>query len=163
MSSQLGSPKIIGIGIEEDLLKRLVMELGQSWDEMCLFVQPFGGTTMIWISKIDPKTHLPQTFRVKVADTAELVKNLLEARLDYPSEGPLTLDALGVPDDATLEDRAPKDSLKNRLARMKEQRMKLGPTICNSSTEIHPEFLENRGRIGQIAPMAPSGSSRLTR
>ncbi len=105
---------------------RSVMEHGQSWNEICLTVQPIGGTTMIWISKIDPKTHLPRTFRVEIPDRVELVNNLPEARFDYPAEGPLTLVALGVPDDAILEDRVPKDSLKNIMAKMKEQRMKLG-------------------------------------
>jgi hypothetical protein len=81
---------------------------------------------MIWISKVDPKTHLPQTFRVEIPDAAELAKNLPEGRFDYPSEGPSTLAALGVPDDAELEDRVPREGLKNILARMKEQRMKLG-------------------------------------
>ncbi len=109
-----------------DRQQRTVMERGQSWDEMRLTVQPIGGTPMIWTSKIDPKTHLPQTFRVEISGAVELVKNLPEGRFDYPSDGPLTLAALGVPDDAKLEDRVPKDSLKNILARMKEQRMKLG-------------------------------------
>ena len=106
--------------------QRSVLEHGHSWDELRLTVQPIGGTPMIWTSKIDPKTHLPQTLRVDIPDAVERVKNLPEARFDYPSEGPLTLVALGVPDDAILEDRVPKDSLRNILARMKEQRMKLG-------------------------------------
>lgn len=109
-----------------DRQQRSVTENGQTWDEMRVTVQPVGGMRMIWIAKVDPKTHLPQTFRVEVPDAAEPAKNLPEGKFDYPSEGPSTLAALGVPEDTELEDRVPKDSLKNILAEMRRQRLKLG-------------------------------------
>ncbi len=109
-----------------DRQQRSVTENGQTWDEMRLTVQPIGGMRMIWIAKVDPKTHLPLTFRVELPDVAQPPKPLPEGKFDYPAEGPSTLAALGVPEDAAFEDRVPQGSLKNILARMKEQRHKLG-------------------------------------
>lgn len=109
-----------------DRQQRSVTLNGQTWDEMRLTVQPIGGMRMIWIAKVDPKTHLPQTFRVELPDAAEPPMTLPEGTFDYPTEGPTTLAALGVPDDADFEDRVPKDSLKHILAEMKTQRRKLG-------------------------------------
>lgn len=105
---------------------RSVTENGRTWDEMRLTVQPIGGMRMIWIAKIDPETHLPLTFRVEVPDAAEQSKPLPEGKFDYPTEGPTTLAALGVPEDADIEDRVPNESLVNILAEMKTQRQKLG-------------------------------------
>lgn len=109
-----------------DRQQRSVTENGQTWEEMRLTVQPIGGMRMIWIAKIDPNTHLPLTFRVELPDAAEPQKSLPEGKFDYPTEGPTTLAALGVPADADFEDRVPKESLKNILAEMKAQRRELG-------------------------------------
>lgn len=108
-----------------DRKQRSVTENAQTWNEIRLTAQPIGGTRMIWIAKVDPKTHLPLTFRVEWPDVAQSPKSLPEGKFDYPSEGPSTLAALGVPDDAELEDRVPKESLKNILTEMKTQRRKL--------------------------------------
>ncbi len=109
-----------------DRQQRSVTENGQTWDEVRLTAQPIGGMRMIWIAKVDPRTHLPLTFRVELPDVADPPKPLPEARFDYPTEGPTTLAALGVPDDVEFEDRVPKESLKNILAEMKTQRRKMG-------------------------------------
>lgn len=106
--------------------QRSVTENDHTWDEMRLVVQPTGGMRMIWIARIDPGTHLPLTFRVELPDADEAQKPLPEGKFDYPTKGPATLVALGVPEDADFEDRVPKDSLKNILAVMKTQRRNLG-------------------------------------
>lgn len=109
-----------------DRQQRSITENGQTWDEARLTAQPIGGMAMNWIVKVDPKTHLPLTFRVEWPDVAQPPKSSPEGKFDYPSEGPSTLVALGVPEDAAFEDRVPQGSLKNILAQMKSQRRQMG-------------------------------------
>ncbi len=105
-----------------DRQHRSITEQGRTWDEIRLTVEPIGGTPMTWIVTIDPNTHLPRTFRMEIPGAPQQLTD----EFDYPAEGPSTLAALGVPDDAELEDRVPKESLKNILAEMRTQRRKLG-------------------------------------
>lgn len=111
--------------------QRSVTEGGQSWDELRVTIQPFGGMPMLWIVKIDPTSHLPQTLRAEV-DGKPFPGTI---RFDYPAEGPSTLAALGVPEDAEVEDRIPKDSLKIILAEMRTQRRKFGAYYLRMADE----------------------------
>ena len=106
--------------------QRTITENGRTWDEIRLAAQPPGGTPMIWIAKVDPQSHLPQAVRVELPNSPEAGRKQLDMQFDYPTEGPTTLAALGVPADAAVEDRVPKDGLKSILADMRTQRRKLG-------------------------------------
>ncbi|MFO0902358.1 MAG: hypothetical protein U0939_05115 [Pirellulales bacterium] len=106
--------------------QRSITDHGQTWDEIRLTAQPIGGSPMTWIAKIDPQTHLPHSVRIELQDAPEAGHKQRELEFDYPSDGPTTLAALGVPVDVAVEDRVPKDSLKSILADMRMQRRNLG-------------------------------------
>lgn len=107
--------------------QRTVTEDGKTWDEVTLTTEPIGGQSTTWICKIDPETHLPISYRTQIPATGKLALGWIKGKFDYPSKGPLTITELGVPADAELDDRVPKDSLKNIFASMKLARKKLGP------------------------------------
>lgn len=109
-----------------DRQQRTISEGGRTWTEILLVVQPIGGTRMAWNVRIDPSTHLPLTLQAELADGSKAKQPLFEGKFDYPSEGPTTLTAIGVPADAKSEDSVPKESLTNILAEMKTQRKNLG-------------------------------------
>lgn len=106
--------------------RRNVTENGRTWDEVTLTTEPIGGQALTWICKIDPKTHLPISYRTQVPTGQNLELGWVEGKLDYPANGPLTIADLGVPADAQLDDRIPKDSLKHIVATMHQARQRLG-------------------------------------
>lgn len=106
--------------------QRTVTENGETWDEMTLTTEPILGQAITWICKIDPETHLPTTYRTQVPTGQNFELGWVEGKIDYPSKGPLTIAELGIPTDAELDDRIPKDSLKHIVASMKLARQKLG-------------------------------------
>ena len=106
--------------------QRTVTENGETWDEVTIIAEPIGGQAFTWICKIDPTTHLPISYRTQVPTGRNFELGWVEGKFDYPSKGPLTIAELGVPADAVLDDRIPKDSLKHIVASMKQARQKLG-------------------------------------
>lgn len=124
--------------------QRSVTENGETWDEVTIIAEPNGGQAFTWICKIDPETHLPLSYRTQVPMGRNFELGWVEGKFNYPSKGPLTITELGVPTDAELDDRIPKDSLKHILASMKLARQKLGayhlklfydngPRLCRES------------------------------
>jgi hypothetical protein len=103
-----------------------VTENGETWDEVTLVTEPIGGQALTWICKIDPETHLPISYRTQVPTGRNFQLGWVEGKFDYPSKGPLAIAELGIPTDAPLDDRVPKDSLKHILSSMKLARQKLG-------------------------------------
>lgn len=102
---------------------RTFEEDGKTWSEVQIDAKWIGGGQVHWTAKVDPKTHLPVTL-TEIPEAGAGPKS--ESRFDYPVEGPTTLAALGVPDDAEVDDRVPKASLANILSDMRLQRDKIG-------------------------------------
>ena len=106
--------------------QRSFTENGETWNEVTIIAEPIGGQAFTWICKIDPTTHLPISYRTHVPTGRNFELGWVEGKFDYPSKGPLSIAELGIPGDAELDDRIPKDSLKHILASMKQARQKIG-------------------------------------
>ena len=120
--------------------QRTVTEDGKTWDEVTLTSEPMGGQVTTWICKIDPETHLPISYRTHLPTTGNFEPGWVEGKFDYPPKGPLSITELGVPADAELDDRVPKDSLKHIFASMKRARETLGPYHLKLFYNIGPQL-----------------------
>src|SRR5262249_1499210 len=98
--AELGSPlpdwKVV------DQQKRSVTADGRRWEEhgMTLALKPEGApeVRLQWTFRIDPKNRLPAQMRIEPLDAAKKGQ-AMTYQLDYPSEGPKDIYALGLKKD----------------------------------------------------------------
>ena len=91
---------------------------------------------VVTILRVDPTTKLPVSWKSTIGDT-----RICECKIEYPSHGPQSVFAMGVPTDVKTVDQTPSDDLKRILAAWKTGRTQFD---SYRAVVVESEFADHR-------------------
>jgi hypothetical protein len=98
--------------------KRTVREGDVTFVEYRLTSKTVGDAKpVVTVLRVDPKTRLPVSWKTMIGD-----KQLFSCQVEYPTDGPQSVYAMGVPRDVKIVDQSPSGDLKSILAAWKTGR-----------------------------------------